>query len=202
MEGVIGPEAANNSKEGGSLVPTLFLGLPGSSGMAILLVAMVPLGVNPGPNLIFEQSDLVWIMVWTLVLSNILAAVFLMLGSNYLMAIRRINSVYLAPYIFLFALMGSYISSNEWRLLAVLFGLGIIGFVFKKQDWPRAPFVIGFILGVAAEDALVKSISIWGASFLVRPGSIVLMIVLAVSVYFISRHLSKIDTKQGARPDE
>ena len=72
VEGVIGPEAANNSKEGGALLPTLFFGIPGSSGMAVMLGAFVVLGVQPGPEMAGERLDLVWVLIWTLVVANVL----------------------------------------------------------------------------------------------------------------------------------
>ena len=73
VEGVIGPEAANNSKEGGALLPTLFFGIPGSSGMVLMLGAFIVLGVQPGPSMAREHLDLVWILIWTLVIANLLA---------------------------------------------------------------------------------------------------------------------------------
>jgi TctA family transporter len=75
VEGVIAPETANNSKEGGSLLPTLFFGVPGSSGMAILLGAFIILGIQPGPMLIQTNLDLVWTLIWALVIANVLAVV-------------------------------------------------------------------------------------------------------------------------------
>lgn len=80
VEGIIGPEAANNSKEGGALAPTLFLGLPGSSGMALVIVALLPLGIEPGLGLPSEHPEILWMMVWALALSNIIAAFLINFG--------------------------------------------------------------------------------------------------------------------------
>lgn len=201
VEGVIGPEAANNSKEGGALVPTLFLGIPGSSGMAILLVALVPLGINPGPRLAVDQPLLIWIMVWALVGSNILAAVVIYLISFRLNAVSRVEPASLVPYVYFFALISVYLSTGEWRFFLVMAALVLVGYAFKKQDWPRAPFVIGFILGPAAEDALVKSLGIWGGTFFLRPGSIIIITILVFGFVKLSRRMIKqaaeVETRLG-----
>ena len=78
VEGVIAPETANNSKEGGSLLPTVFFGVPGSSGMAIMLGAFVTLGIKPGPELVTTGMDIVWSMMWALVIANIICVVMLL----------------------------------------------------------------------------------------------------------------------------
>jgi putative tricarboxylic transport membrane protein len=202
VEGIIGPEAANNSKEGGALVPTLFLGIPGSSGMAVLMVALVPLGISPGPRLAVDQPQLVWIMVWALAASNILAGLMLYLISFRLNAIARIRAEYLVPYVYLFVLISIYLSSGEWRFYLVMAGLALVGYAFKKFDWPRAPFVIGFILGPAAEDALVKSLGIWGGTFFVRPASLVIIAILTLGFVRLSRRMIRQAAQNAARLGE
>ncbi|SIO07025.1 tripartite tricarboxylate transporter permease [Vannielia litorea] len=191
VEGVIGPEAANNSKEGGALVPTLFLGIPGSSGMAILLVALVPLGVSPGPGLLAANRELVWAMVWALALSNLAAAAALILLARPLNRIARLNPRTLVPHVYLLAMASVYISTTEWRAFLVMGGLALLGYALMRQNWPRAPFVIGLILGAEAEDALIKSLSIWGPGFLARPVSVLLIVVLFVSLWHLSRRLRR-----------
>jgi putative tricarboxylic transport membrane protein len=191
VEGVIGPEAANNSKEGGALIPTLFLGIPGSSGMAIFLIALVPLGVAPGPNLIVENPEIIWIMVWALVFSNILAALILLLLSSRLHFLGRLNSKIVIPYIYLLSLLSVYISTTEWRFFLFMAVLAIVGYAFKRQGWPRAPFVIGLILGPATETALVKSVSIWGSTFFLRPASFIIIGAMLISLVSVSKKLMK-----------
>ncbi|MBS8227722.1 tripartite tricarboxylate transporter permease [Vannielia litorea] len=191
VEGVIGPEAANNSKEGGALVPTLFLGIPGSSGMAILLVALVPLGISPGPGLVSANSELVWAMVWALALSNIVAAGALILLARPLNRIARLKSSMLVPYIYLLAMASVYISTTEWRSLLTLAVLSLLGYALLRRNWPRAPFVIGLILGAEAEEALIKSLSLWGPGFLFRPVSLLLIATLFLSLWQLSLRLKR-----------
>jgi TctA family transporter len=189
VEGVIGPEAANNSKEGGSLVPTLFLGIPGSSGMAIFLIALVPLGVSPGLSFVEQNNGLIWAMVWALALSNILAAVALVALSGVLQRLSRVPVHLLVPYVYLLAMASIYIASSDWRFFMVMVVMSAIGYAFLKLDWPRAPFVIGLILGPEAETSLVKSLSIWGPEFLLRPVSLLMIGTLLFSMRRMSRRL-------------
>ena len=189
VEGVIGPEAANNSKEGGALVPTLFLGIPGSSGMAILLVALVPIGLSPGPGFVQNHGDLIWAMVWALAISNVVAACMLILLANGLHRLSRLRSEILVPYVFLLAMASIYISTNDWGFFVVLVAMSGLGYALLRLSWPRAPFVIGLILGPEAEQALVKSLSLWGPDFLFRPTSVLLMAALFFSLVHLSRKL-------------
>jgi TctA family transporter len=189
VEGVIGPEAANNSKEGGSLVPTLFLGIPGSSGMAIFLIALVPLGVSPGLSFVEQNNGLIWAMVWALALSNSLAAVALVALSGVLQRLARVPVHLLVPYVYLLAMASIYIASNDWRFFTVMVVMSAIGYAFLKLDWPRAPFVIGLILGPEAETSLIKSLSIWGPEFLLRPVSLLMIGTLLFSMHRMSRRL-------------
>lgn len=192
IDGVIGPEAANNSKEGGALAPTLFLGLPGSSGMAILLIALVPLGLDPGPNFVTDRPDLLWLMVWALVLSNIVAAALVVVAAPALNRFSRADPHYIVPFVYLMALLSIYLSAHDWRFFVIAGGLGLLGYAFKELDWPRAPFVIGVILGPAAEDALIKSIGIWGWDFFMRPVSLILMVLLLVGAASLMRQLKRL----------
>ncbi|NRB00236.1 MAG: tripartite tricarboxylate transporter permease [Rhodobacteraceae bacterium] len=191
VEGVIGPEAANNSKEGGALVPTLFLGIPGSSGMAIFLVALVPLGIAPGISFAERHSDLVWAMVWALAVSNVIAALVLILLARGLQRLAQVPPHILTPFVYLLALASIYITTQEWRFFLVLGAFSVVGYLFLRLDWPRAPFVIGLILGPETEEALVKSLSLWGTDFLLRPVAFGLVVVLLVSIHSLPRRLSR-----------
>ena len=182
VEGVIAPEAANNSKEGGALLPTLFFGIPGSSGMVILLGAFVVLGIQPGPAMLRDQPELVWTLIWTLVVSNVLAAlVFLAVGPWLVLAIR-LRAGLLVPFVILLTILGVQAAGDSWHALIVLFGLGLLGYGFKRGDWPRAPFAIGIVLGPVMEISLHQSLAIWGPSFVLRPGALVLVGAIAATI--------------------
>lgn len=186
IEGVIAPEAANNSKEGGSLLPTLFFGVPGSSGMALLLGAFVMLGIQPGPQMLIQEQALVWTLIWALVVSNIVAVLMLLLVAKQLSLVVFVRGGLVIPIVFVLTILGSYLSAGDWRHLGLLVALSCLGYGFKRFGWPRPPFSIGLILGAMAEISLNQSLAIWGPAAFLRPISLLLeaLIVLNIAYYF------------------
>jgi len=185
VRGVIAPETANNSKEGGSLLPTLFFGVPGSSGMAILLGAFVMLGIQPGPHMALTEMNLVWSLIWALALANLLSIpLFLMMAPAFSMLVY-VRGALLIPFVLVLAFLGAYLSDSAWENMLILVGLGTLGYYLKKFGWPRPPFVIGLVLGSIAEDSIHKALAIWGPTFFLRPLSLVLiaLIILTVVTY-------------------
>ncbi len=183
VEGVIAPEAANNSKEGGSLLPTLFFGIPGSSGMAVMLGAFVTLGITPGPSMAGQGLPLVWTLIWALVLANVLAVAVFLPGAGLLARVSGLSGAAMFPFVLCFALIGTYLSALHWQTFILLFGFGLLGVALKHHEWPRGPFAIGLVLGTPAEIALHQSLAIWGASFLLRPLTLVLIALVLASLW-------------------
>ena len=184
VEGVIAPETANNSKEGGSLLPTLFFGVPGSSGMAIMLGAFVMLGIQPGPMLALTGMDFVWALIWTLVVANALSVVMFLACAPAFSMLTFVRGGLLIPFVVTLAFLGSYLSHGAWENIVLLCGLGVIGYLLKKHGWPRPPFVIGLVLGPIAEDSFHKALGIWGPTFFLRPQSLILIALIIGSVAF------------------
>jgi putative tricarboxylic transport membrane protein len=199
VEGVIAPETASNAKEGGSLLPTLFFGIPGSSGMAVLLGAFVILGIQPGPEMMTKHLDLVWMLIWALVVGNLIAVSFLIFINRWVAMLTFVNGSILAPYIIVVAVTGAYISEGQWENLVVLAVLSAIGYGMLRYDWPRAPFVIGVVLGKIAEDSLHKALGLWGLSFFGRPISLVLIaLILGTIAYAVYRTRTR-ESSQSAQ---
>jgi TctA family transporter len=185
VRGVIAPETANNSKEGGSLLPTLFFGVPGSSGMAILIGAFVMLGIQPGPHIALTGMDLVWSLIWALALANLLSIpIFLLMAPTFSLLVF-VRGALLIPFVLVLAFLGAYLSESSWQNMLILVVLGVLGYFLKKYGWPRPPFVIGLVLGLIAEDSIHKALAIWGPTFFLRPLSLVLiaLIILTVVAY-------------------
>jgi TctA family transporter len=182
VEGVIAPETANNSKEGGALVPTLYFGIPGSGGMAILIGALVALGIQPGPQLAASGSALVWTLVWTLALANILAVILLLLCAPWFTLLAALRPSLMVPFIIVLSFLGVIITGDAWENLIVLALLGGIGHVLKKCDWPRPPFIVGIVLGPIAEMSHYKAMAIWGPAFLLRPLALFLLVLIAATI--------------------
>ena len=191
VEGVIAPETANNSKEGGALLPTLFFGVPGSSGMAILLGALVMLGIRPGPMIALTGMDLVWSLIWVLMIANLLAVVMFLLCAPFFGALTFVRGGLLIPFVIALAFLGAYLSAAAWQNMVVLFALGVFGYFLKKYRWPRPPFVIGLVLGPIAEDSLNKALAIWGPTFFLRPLSLVFIALILASIGFYFWRMSR-----------
>ena len=182
VEGVIAPETASNAKEGGSLLPTLFFGIPGSSGMAVLMGAFLILGIQPGPAMLTENLPLVWTLIWALVVGNLIAICFLLFVVRWAAMLTFINGAVIVPFILMLVVIGAYVSEGRWENLVILVLLSIIGYGLLKADWPRAPFVIGLVLGKIAEESLNKALGLWGMGFFLRPISLVLIGLIALTI--------------------
>jgi TctA family transporter len=199
VEGVIAPETASNAKEGGSLLPTLLFGIPGSSGMAILLGAFLILGIQPGPTLVTDHLDLIWTLIWALVVGNIIAVSFLLFTTRWVAALTFVRGSLIVPFVFVTVALGSYINEGQWENLVVLVILSIIGYALLRAGWPRAPFVIGLVLGKIAEESLNKALALWGLNFFVRPLSLVLigLIVATIGYAIYKSRKPSTDYSQG-----
>ncbi len=184
VEGVIAPETANNSKEGGSLLPTLFFGVPGSSGMAIMLGALIMLGIQPGPRMIVENLELVWTLIWALVLANVLAVAMFLGVARWVGLLAFMRGGLLIPFVFVLVFLGSYLSHGAWENMLLILLFGLLGYGLKETGWPRPPFVIGLVLGPIAEVSLHQAMAIWGPAFLMRPLSLVFLTLIGGSVAF------------------
>jgi TctA family transporter len=184
VRGVLGPGAANNSKEGGALIPTVAFGVPGSSGMAILLGGFFLLGLVPGPDMLTKHLAVTFSMVWTIVLANLVTVGASLLFVNQLAKLTTIRAHLLIPFILLLVFIGSYTANNSYGDLAVMLVFGALGYAMVSAGWPRAPFVLGLVLGKIAENYLYISTARYGAAWLGRPVVVVLFILAAVVVCY------------------
>ena len=182
VEGVIAPETASNAKEGGSLLPTLFFGIPGSSGMAVMMGAFLILGIQPGPAMITKHLDLVWTLIWALVVGNLIAVSFLLFITRWVAVLTFINATMLVPFIVVLVVIGAYVNEGQWENLLILLAMSCVGYAMLRANWPRAPFVIGLVLGRIAEESLHKALDLWGMAFFTRPISLVLIAMIIATI--------------------
>ena len=184
VRGVIGPGAANNSKEGGSLIPTIAFGVPGSTAMAILLGGFFLLGLVPGPDMLSKHLPVTFSMVWTIVIANVITVIACFALLNRLAQITTVRGNLLIPAILVLVFIGSYTSNNHYGDLLVTLFFGLVGYLMVLAGWPRAPFVLGLVLGKIAENYLYISTARYQAEWLTRPVVLVLIaIAVAVIVY-------------------
>jgi TctA family transporter len=166
------------------LLPTLFFGIPGSSGMAVLMGAFLILGIQPGPKMITDHLDLVWTLIWALVVGNLIAVTFLLFICRWAAMLTFVNGAMLVPFIIVAVALGAYINEAQWENLLILVGLSVIGYGLLRAGWPRAPFVIGLVLGRIAEESLHKALDLWGLQFFLRPLSLVLIGLITLTLAY------------------
>ena len=184
IRGLIAPESAHNSKEGGALLPTVIFGVPGSSGMAILLGAFLILGLTPGPKMISEHLPLVFNMGWTIAVANVYGAALGLVLANQMAKLTRLRSSIIVPLVLMFAVLGAYGTHNSMGDIVVVFLFGIVGYFLKKFGYPKAPLIMGLVLGRMAEVNLNMSWDLYGIGFLTRPITLILLIFVLFTVAF------------------
>jgi putative tricarboxylic transport membrane protein len=160
IEGVAGPEAANNASAAGVLVPMLTLGLPTGATAAIMLSAFQSYGINPGPLLFQSQPALVWGLIASLYIANVMLLVLNLPMIGLWVRILRIPAPLLYAGILVFATIGTYGISNSPVDLILLYLIGAVGFLMRRFDFPTAPVVIGMILGPLAEQEFRRAMTI------------------------------------------
>jgi putative tricarboxylic transport membrane protein len=185
IEGVAGPEAANNASAAGVLVPLLALGLPTSATAAIILSAFQSYNINPGPTLMVQRPELVWGLIASLYVGNVMLLVLNLPLVGLWVKILRIPQPLLYGGILVFATIGAYGISRSWIDLVILYAMGAVGFLMRRYDFPAAPVIIGMILGPLAEQAFRQALTISDGSlvtFVERPISAALLAVAALAV--------------------
>jgi len=158
VEGVAAPEGANNSETGGSLVPLLTLGIPGSATTAILLAAFILWGLKPGPLLIQDNPEMFWGLVASMYIGNVILLILNLPLVPVLAQILRLPGYVLYPVILGVSIVGVY--SVDQRLFDVWLvgGFGLLGFLMRRLDYPAAPLLLGLVLGDLMENAMRQSL--------------------------------------------
>ena len=181
IEGVAGPEAANNATVTTALIPLLTLGIPTSNTTAILLGAFQNYGIQPGPQLFSTSAALVWALIASLYIGNVMLLVLNLPMVGLWVKLLKIPKPQLYAGILIFATVGAYGMRQSTFDLFLLYAIGAIGVLMRRFDFPTAPVVVGMILGPLAEAQLRNAMSIgegkWGV-FVERPVSIVLIVVI------------------------
>ena len=182
VRGVIASESSNNAKEGGSLIPTIAFGVPGSASMALLLGAFLIHNIVPGPDLLTKRLDVTYTMVWSVAIANILGAGICFLFANQLAKIVLIRIGILAPVIVAVVYIGVFQASNDWGDIYALLLFGILGWLMKRADWPRPPVILGFVLGGLIERYLVITVQRYDFEWLKFPIVAALLLLTLVGI--------------------
>ena len=185
IEGVAGPEAANNAATCGAMVPLLTLGIPGSGATAVLMGAFIMYGIQPGPLLFEKRPDLVWGLVDSMYIGNIMLLILNLPLIGIFVRILYIPTGILLSLILAISAIGVYsINGNTLELqMALMFG--IAGYLFRKIDIPLAPMVLALVLGGIMEQSFRQAMTISGADPKVFVGSAICIILLILAAVMV-----------------
>jgi len=159
VRGVIAGETALHACSGGDLLPTLTMGIPGSSAMAVLLTAFALHGISPGPQIIKLRIDLVYLIISVLFIAHVISVGMAVGFSHFMEKLTKLEAEIISPVIILLCLIGSYVTREYWQDMLVATVFGILGYYMKKHGYHPIPLVLGIILGPIAEKALFQTLS-------------------------------------------
>jgi putative tricarboxylic transport membrane protein len=202
IEGVAGPEAANNAAFSGVLVPLLTLGIPTSATAAILLVAFQIYNLQPGPLLFQNSPDLVWALIASLYVGNVMLLVLNLPLVRIWVSLLAIPQPLLYSGILVFATLGVYSLANSVVDVLVMYAIGLVGFFMRRYDFPIGPTVLGVILMPLAEAQFRRALSISQGDlsiFVTRPLSFILLL-LAVAALVLPYLPALLARLRGERP--
>lgn len=179
IEGVAGPESANNAAANGAFVPMLTLGVPGSATTAILLGAFLVFGVQPGPLLLTQEPKLVWGLILSFWVGNVILLVLNLPLAPLFASILRFKYVFIYPAVLLLCLAGAFSIQNRMWSVWIALAFGVVGFFMTRYNYPVAPLILGLVLGPLLEKGLDRSLAIAHGDatiFLTRPISLSILI--------------------------
>ncbi|PZF80364.1 tripartite tricarboxylate transporter permease [Jiangella anatolica] len=203
--GVLAAEAANDAKDAGSTLPSLALGIPGSADWAIVLGAMVMHGITPGPNLVRDNPEIVWMSILVIVGAAFVASSFGLIFAPWLARITQVRSSLLAPIIIVLAVTGAYALDTRTADILLAIAFGLLGYAMRSVGMPIIPLVLGLVLGPMVERSYLQTVETFGYGvFFTRPLSLVLVILTVAVITFeiVSNRRAKVSKEvkeQGVR---
>ncbi|WP_316977101.1 tripartite tricarboxylate transporter permease [Shumkonia mesophila] len=166
IEGVAGPETANNAATGGAMVPTLALGIPGSATTAVIMGALMVHGLRPGPHLFIEQPHFLYAIFTAMMVANFLFLGIGIVGAKLFARITLIPNTFLWPAVFVLAMVGAYSLEQNVVDIYVMLAFGLIGYVGRRHGFSPAPIIMGLVLGELMENTLKQSLIIFDHNWL------------------------------------
>ena len=196
-KGVAAPEAGNNAAAGGALVPMLTLGVPGSGTTAVLLALLMTLNITPGPTLFADRPDVVWGLIASLLIANIVLLLMNVPMVKIFVRILQVPPWVLMPGVTMVSFVGIYSLTGSYFDLVLMIGFGILGFLCRKMDIPTVPIIMGILLGGAMEnklrDAMVLSGGDWTYLFSskISTGLFIAAVLGFIAPMFLRRFITK-----------
>ena len=186
LEGIIASETANDAKDGGSLLPTVAFGIPGSADMALLLGAFVLHGLQPGPLLLRDHMDLVYALLLGIVISQILTSGLGLLAVPWLARLSTLPSRAIAPFVLVLVFVGMYMLRTSIFDVGLAVAAGIFGYCMRRYGFPLITVVIGFILGPLAEQAFLQSLMISDGRYDIFYGQPIVVVLMTLTLVTVA----------------
>ena len=184
LEGVVAPETAAHAAGVAAILPMITLGIPGSPTAAVMLGGLIIWGLQPGPLLFTEKPDFVWGLIASMYTGNVLGVLIVLAFVPFFAAILRIPFAMLTPLIVVLCAIGSYAVHNSMLDIWYMLIFGVVGYVFKKLDYPLAPLVLALVLGDMAENALRQSLIMSQGSLIIFVDRPIAGVITAVALLF------------------
>jgi putative tricarboxylic transport membrane protein len=203
IEGVASVEANNNAVTQGNFIPLMCLGIPTGTSLAIILAALMMYGLKPGPLLFVESKEFVWTVIGSMYIGNVMLLILNLPLVGLWAKISTLPYKYLGPVILGICVAGAYSPRNTLFDVWVAFGAGILGYVMKKNDWPQAPLMLGFILGPMLELSFRQSLSMGGPTiFFSRPIAVAFLVLAVIVLVFSVKFLKRIPKEVREESDQ
>lgn len=184
VRGVIAVDAATNAKEGGSLIPTLAFGIPGSSTLALIFGGLIIVGITPGRDMLTKDLHLTFSMIWLLIIGTVITSILCLLFTRQLAMATKLRPSLMIPCILAMAVIGSFAAASRFEDVLMMLAFGTVGYFMRAAGWPRPPLLLGLVLGPIAERYMWTSVQLYGAEFLLRPGVIIIFSVMVACLAY------------------
>ena len=183
--GIIAPESAANSVEAGDLIPTLLFGIPGGAPSALLLGALLMFGIEPGPRILTDHLDVIYVIIWSFAIASVLGSLICFVIAKPLSKLSFVPFPLLAAGLIPILFIAGFQGSKQLQIIPIMLALGVFGWLMKAFDFPRAPFLIGFVLSIPLERYYYLTDNLYEFSeWAVRPGVLVMAGILVLPLVF------------------
>lgn len=181
--GIIAPEAANNSVQAGDLIPTLLFGIPGGAPAALLLGALLIFGIEPGPRIITNHLDVIYVIIWSLAIASVIGALLCFVVAKPLAKLSFVRFPLLAGALIPILFIAGFQGSALLEMFPMMLLLGVVGWLMKVFGFDRAPFLIGFVLSLPLERYYYLTANLYEfQDWIVRPGVLIMLAVLVLPI--------------------
>lgn len=196
IEGVIAAESANDAVEGGALASTITFGIPGSSSMAIVLAGLFVLGLQTGPAIVTQHTDLIFVMIFTVIMGNLFGTIVGMFLINPLARLTSLSSSLLVPVLIAIIFTGAFAVNSSIFDIGIVVLFGVTGYLMKQLGYSRSVLLIGFVLGSALEQNMFLAVQLEGSAFFLLPVPLTLVTITIIFLIYNIWSMSRNKTRE------